>query len=89
LFGPFYAAAIYAYAKGRDWIKNPSLIWAGIMFANVTIILFEELVGPHATSARGIVLLANAPWLLMPIATIARVWSPHPFSRTITVQTSA
>ena len=84
LFGPFYAAAIYAYVKGRDWIKNPSLVWAGLMFANVTIILFEELVGPHATPARGIVLLANAPWLLMPIATIARVWSPNPFTRVLT-----
>lgn len=83
LFGPFYAVAIHAYVKGRDWIKNPSLVWAGLMFANVTIILFEELAGPHATPARGIVLLANAPWLLMPIATIARVWSPHPFSRPV------
>lgn len=83
LFGPFYAAALYAFAKGRDWIRNPSLVWSGIMFANVTIILFEELVGPHATPARAIVLLANAPWLLMPIATIARVWSEHPFSRPI------
>ena len=31
------------------------------MMTNVTIILFEELVGPHATPARGIVLFANAP----------------------------
>ena len=73
--------AIYAYTRGRDWIKNPSLIWAGLMFANVTIILFEELLGSHATPARGIVLLANAPWLLMPIATIVRVWPAYPFSK--------
>lgn len=81
LFGPFYAAAIVAFFKGRDWIKNPSLIWCGLMFANVTIILFEELFGPNATPARGIVLLANAPWLLMPILTAYRVWAPHPFTR--------
>lgn len=83
LFGPFYATAIYAYVKGRDWIKNPSLVWAGLMFANVTIILFEEFAGPHATRAPATVLLANTPWLLMPIATVARVWSPHPFSRSV------
>ena len=81
LFGPFYVAAIFAFLKGRDWIKNPSLIWCGLMFANVTIILFEEILGPHATPARGLVLLANAPWFLMPIATAYRVWSPHPFTR--------
>ena len=81
LFGPFYAAALYAWWKGREWIRNPSLIWCGLMFANVTIILFEELLGPHATPSRGLVLLANAPWLLMPVATAARVWPAHPFSR--------
>lgn len=81
LFGPFYAAATWAFARGRDWIRNPCLVWAGLMLANVTIILFEELVGPHATPARAVVLLANAPWLLMPLATIARVWSPFPFTR--------
>jgi hypothetical protein len=81
LFGPFYVAAIVAFWKGRDWIKNPSLVWCGLMFANVSIILFEELVGPHATPARGMVLLANAPWLLMPIVTAYRVWSAHPFTR--------
>ena len=81
LFGPFYAAATFAFAKGRDWIRNPGLVWAGLMLANVTIILFEELVGPHATPAPGLVLAVNAPWLAMPLATIARVWSPHPFTR--------
>ncbi|MEM9555136.1 MAG: emopamil-binding family protein [Acidobacteriota bacterium] len=81
LFGPFYAFALYAYWKGRDWIKNPSLIWSGLMFANVTIILFEEMLGEHATPEPGIVLLANAPWLLMPLATAARVWSTYPFTR--------
>ncbi len=89
LFGPFYVAAIYAYFRGRDWIKNPSLVWAGLMFANVTIILFEEVLGPHATPALGLVLFANAPWLLMPIATAARVWASHPFTRPAAQPTEA
>jgi hypothetical protein len=86
LFGPFYAAAIFAYWKGWEWIRNPSLIWCGLMFANVTIILFEELQGPHATPVRSMVLFANAPWLLMPIATAVRMWSEHPFSRARTAE---
>jgi hypothetical protein len=81
LFGPFYAAAIYAFWKGRDWIAKPALVWSGLMFANVTIILFEEVLGPHATPALGVVLLANLPWVAMPIATIARLWPAHPFTR--------
>jgi hypothetical protein len=81
LFGPFYAFALYAFVKGKSWIRVPSILWAGLMFANVTIILFEEMWGAHATPARGMVLFANAPWLLLPIAMVARMAkSEHPFA---------
>lgn len=79
-FGPFYVAAIYAFVKGRDWIRNFALLWSGLMFANVSIILFEELLGPHATPAPGIVVGANLPWLLLPFFVSARVWREHPFT---------
>lgn len=80
-FGPFYAVAIYAYAKGKDWIRLPSIIWASVMMTNVTIILFEEMLGPNRTPRPGMVLFANAAWFLFPIAVIARVYRrEHPFT---------
>ena len=82
LFGPFYAVAIYAYVRGRDWIRLPSVIWATMLFTNVFIILFDELHGIHATPAPGVVVAANAPWLVMPVVVIWRVArSAHPFTR--------
>ncbi len=27
LYGPFYAVAIYAYIKGKEWIRLPSIIY--------------------------------------------------------------
>jgi hypothetical protein len=30
-FGPFYFFAIYAFARGRDWIRVPALVWSLIM----------------------------------------------------------
>jgi hypothetical protein len=72
-FGPFYAFALYAFWTGRDWIRLPSIMWASVMLTNVTVILFEELWGAHATPARAVVLLANAPWLLFPIALLVRM----------------
>jgi len=81
-FGPFYAFAIYAFVKGRDFIRTPAIAWAGVMFANVTIILFEELLGAHKTPRPGVVVAANIPWLLMPWLVVARLSaSAHPFSR--------
>ena len=72
-FGPFYAFALYAFIKGRNWIRIPAFVWAGIMFANVTIILFEEFLGAHATPRPWVILAANLPWLSMPWLVVARL----------------
>ena len=81
-FGPFYAVAIYAFARGRDWIRLPCVAWASMLFTNVFIILFDELKGVHASPSPGVVVAANAPWLLVPILVVWRVArSEHPFTR--------
>jgi hypothetical protein len=81
-FGPFYAFAIYAFIRGRDWIRVPALVWAGVMMANVAMILFEERNGVYATSHFGMVLGANLPWGLLPVAVIVRLMRDHPFTVT-------
>ena len=84
LFGPFYVIGLFAFIKGREWIRIPSIIYSSILWTNVTIILSEEIWGPHASPQLGIVLLANAAWFLFPILIIARMWSQlHPFSREV------
>jgi hypothetical protein len=80
-FGPFYAAGIYAFTRGRDWIRLPAVIWASVLFTNVFIILFDELGGVHATPHPAIVVAANASWLLVPLVVIWRVGRAlHPFT---------
>jgi len=74
-FGPFYVFAIYAFVKGRDWIKPWALVWAGTMMANVAIIMLEERHGIYATPHWGIVLGANLPWFVLPIAVCARLFT--------------
>jgi hypothetical protein len=81
VFGPFYAVALYAWARGRDWIRLPSVIWAAMLFTNVVIILFDELRGAHATPHPGVVVAANAAWLLVPVVVVWRLArSEHPFT---------
>jgi hypothetical protein len=80
-FGPFYAFAIYALVKGKEWIRVPAIFWSGIMFANVSIIMFEELFGPNATPERVTVTMANLPWWCLPfIVTWRFSRSEHPFT---------
>ena len=80
-FGPFYAAAIYAFIRGRDWIRVPALVWSGLMLANVLIILMDERYGVTPATNFPIVLAFNLPWLLMPFAMMLRMRRDQPFSR--------
>jgi hypothetical protein len=82
LFGPFYVVALYAFIKGKEWIRIPSIIYSSVMLTNVTIILGEEFFGPNATPQPLIVFLLNLSWLLIPIYIIYRMWRyPHPFTQ--------
>ena len=81
-FGPFYAVAIYAFIKRRNWIRFGSIVWASVMLTNVTIILFEETFGPYASPQPGRVYLANAAWIIFPLLVLYRMWrSPAPFTK--------
>ena len=81
-FGPFYLFGIYAFVRGRDWIRIPGIIYASVMLTNVTIILGEEAFGPNRTPELGMVMLANSAWVVFPIYIIFRLArSAHPFTR--------
>jgi hypothetical protein len=82
-YGPFYAFAIYAFIKGRDWIRIPAIFYSGMMFADVFIILGEEAAGPHASPHLPLVLALNLPWLVMPIFLTLRLRKEHPFAEAV------
>lgn len=88
-YGPFYAFAIYAFLKGKEWIRVPALVYSGSMFAGVFIILGEETAGPHASPHLPAVLLLNLPWLLIPVVLVWRMAREHPFSRMEKVEPAA
>ncbi len=80
-FGPFYVLAIYAFVKGREWIRLPSLLYGTMLFTNVVIILFEEAFGENPTPYLPVVLALNLPYLLVPIHLVYRMWRyEHPFA---------
>jgi hypothetical protein len=81
LYGPFYALALYAFIKGKEWIRIPAFFYSGMMFMGVTVILGEEIAGPHATPHLPLVFGLNLPWLLMPIFLTLRLRKEHPFTQ--------
>ena len=82
-YGPFYALAIYAFIKGKSWIRIPAIFYSGMMFTGVFIILGEEIAGPYATPYLPLVVTLNLPWLLMPVFLTLRMRREHPFTRKV------
>jgi hypothetical protein len=82
VFGPYYLFATYAFIKGKDWIRIPTIIYSSILFTNVFVILNEEIAGPTPAANLPMVLLANAAWLMFPVFLIWKMWKhPNPFTR--------
>jgi hypothetical protein len=80
-FGPFYFVALYAYTKGREWIRIPTLMWGSSILTSTTIIVFEEVAGRHRSPEQLRMWLTYGPWLLVPALAIWRMArAPHPFS---------
>ena len=73
LFGPYSVFAIYAFIRGRNWIRMPSIIYASVMLTNVTIIMSEEIWGAHATPHLAAVIGANASWVVVPLLILFRM----------------
>jgi short-subunit dehydrogenase len=83
-FGPFYLFAIFAYWRGKPWIRIPSIIYASMLLTNVLIILYEEAYGSHAAPNFLVVFLANLPWLVFPIIILLRMGlDGQPFIRPV------
>jgi len=81
-FGPYYLIALYAFIKGKDWIRIPTVIIMSILYTNVFIILSEEIWGTVCARNLPLVLLANAPWFLFPVFLVWKMWKqPFPFTR--------
>ena len=84
IFGPFYAVAIYAFVRGREWIRVPAVFWGGMMTTDVLVILAEERFGIYQTPHFAMVLALNLPWLILPLVVTSHMTRhAHPFTRTV------
>jgi hypothetical protein len=84
LYGPFYLVAVYAYIKGKEWIRLPSIIWAVSMMSGVIMILSEEAFGQYRTPHLALVIAANISWIIFPLIVLFRFGvNEHPFTRPV------
>jgi steroid 5-alpha reductase family enzyme len=78
---PFYALALEAWARRRDSIRIPAIVYATVLLTIMPMILTEQLYGPHATHHPALILGVYGPYVVMPILILWRVRSPLVFPR--------
>jgi len=81
-FGPFYVIGTYAFLFQKNWIRMPSILYSCVLITILTIILAEEMYGPSRSTNLPLVLLLNAPWVVVPLCLLARMLAQErPFGR--------
>jgi hypothetical protein len=99
VFGPFYLVLIYAFIKGRDWIRLPAVFYAGMVAQTTFLVLvvgfagdaplFKMVCGAAYTGFDYTftdvpkVLVYNVPYIVVPLLLVARMWRSHPFCNPI------
>lgn len=97
VFGTYYVAAIYAFIRGRDWIRLPTFLYAGMIVQSTALFLTVGLVGdaPLFRTVCGSaysgfdytftdvpkVVFGNVPYIVVPLLLVVRMWRPKPFGR--------
>jgi hypothetical protein len=79
IYGPFYLVLVYAFAKGKNWIRPMALVYVGSMLHGMTeYIAWEYWLGP-APGETLIFWAFNGPYAIVPILLGVRMWKPNPF----------
>jgi hypothetical protein len=96
LFGVFYLVLIYAFARGREWIRLPAIFYAGMVVMGTTVYLGVGLLGDaplfqvacgsgstydYTFASAAKSLAYNLPYPLMGLLLVTRMWRDHPFTR--------
>ncbi len=79
VYGPFYVLLVYAFVKGKNWIRIPAFLYVGAMMHGVIeFYIAEYWIGPPPGNP--IVFWAfNGPYGVIPLLLAYRMRNPNPF----------
>ena len=80
VFAPFYLASIYAVSRGRDWIRIPSVMYASVLFVDLSCFTVEAIWGELPSPNLGIFWCGYGYYQLFPLLLLYRFWADRPFA---------
>lgn len=84
VFGAFYLVFIYAFVKGRNWVRIPAFVYgSAIVYSTLVYFGWEFLDAANRERANLLaVLIVNVPYTVVPLLLMWRVRHPAPFAET-------
>ncbi len=82
VFGPFYLVLIYAFVRGRDWIRVPALLYGAAIVYSTAVYFGWEMLDPENRARASLlgVFVVNIPYTIVPLLLLWRVRRPRPFA---------
>lgn len=77
--GPFYLAAIYAFLRGRNWLRIPAFLYACHVLSYAVVLTAEQLAGPYASPNPVVLFAMYGPFWLFAGALMIRLRRHRPF----------
>ena len=79
LFAPFYLVSIYAIAGAKPWIRIPSVIYASVLFVDLSAFLVEAVWGELPSPNIPLFMLGYGYYQAFPLLLLWRFWADDPF----------
>ena len=79
VFGAFYPVLVYAFVRGRNWIRIPAIVYVSAMTYGMVMFLCMEFLGPLPPTNLPWFFSWNLPYLLIPLALAWRMRNIDPF----------
>lgn len=80
VFGPFYLVLVYAFVRGRDWIRMPAIVYLSAMLYGMVVFLGTEFLGDLPPTNVAKFCAFNFPYWIVPLLLGYRMRRAHPFT---------
>ena len=83
IYGPFYLTLVYAFVRGKGWIRIPAFVYVGAMLHGyVEFMWWEYALG--TPPLHPLVFWAfNGPYGVVPVLLAIRMWKERPFATAV------
>ena len=81
IFAPFYIINIYAILTRQNWIRIPSVIYASILFVDLSAFYVEAIWGELPSPNMWIFSAGYGYYQMFPLLLLYRFWADDPFCK--------